>query len=392
MITPINTYQYFDIVAALYNAYLSFTFVLFALLMFYVAFRGYKSKNRYGGSSTIVSGAFMLFFGIYNQLVGLFKYPFNAWMLWWVGIIILINAVFGLIVRKKMKNLNIEPNQSDTNLEINSEDTRLTKLIHYMTEENPYQEDIPVRMELARKSFHLLGLLFVIGYFGFFIIPPIMQIVNDTTIVWITCSEWLFNLLFGSIYYNYPYSIGDPLAVIDLTLFALMGGLIIVLVSDFIRILLGAHYSFMSLLTKPILRNKEYNAVGPHIYLFIGVIFLYILCLNGLIHILVVTAGILISSLSDGIAALVGKKYGNHKIKCIGGDIKSLEGFLVGSLSAYVIGLICVGPILAIVGAAIFFLLDFFPIYIADNLLNPILIPMGIQLFFLLLNLPIGWF
>jgi hypothetical protein len=68
-----------------------------------------------------------------------------------------------------------------------------------------------------------------------------------------------------------------------------------------------------------------------------------------------------------------------------------VEGFLAGTIVAYIIGLILVGPIYAIIGGLIFFITDYFPIYTADNILNPIFIPIGIQLGVILLGLPIGW-
>ena len=61
-------------------------------------------------------------------------------------------------------------------------------------------------------------------------------------------------------------------------------------------------------------------------------------------------------------------------------------------LVAYVIGLFFVGPFYAIIGAVIFFITDYFPAFTADNILNPIFIPIGIQLFIVLLGLPVGLF
>jgi dolichol kinase len=110
-----------------------------------------------------------------------------------------------------------------------------------------------------------------------------------------------------------------------------------------------------------------------------------------LIHIKAVFSGILIACLSDAAAALIGRKYGKHKVKVRSKDTKSIEGFLAGMIVAYLIGLILVGPVYAIIGAIIFFITDYFPIFTADNLLNPIFIPIGIQLFILLLGLPVGW-
>lgn len=111
----------------------------------------------------------------------------------------------------------------------------------------------------------------------------------------------------------------------------------------------------------------------------------------GFLHILAFFTGVLIACLSDAAAALFGRRYGKHKVTVRSRDTKSVEGFLAGTILAYIIGLILVGPVYAIIGAVIFFLTDYFPVYTADNILNPICIPIGIQLLILLLGLPVGW-
>jgi hypothetical protein len=42
-------------------------------------------------------------------------------------------------------------------------------------------------------------------------------------------------------------------------------------------------------------------------------------------------------------------------------------------------------------GALVFFLIDYLPAFTADNILNPIFIPIGLQLMILLFGLPVGW-
>ncbi|MEJ2280047.1 MAG: hypothetical protein P8Y70_20210 [Candidatus Lokiarchaeota archaeon] len=162
------------------------------------------------------------------------------------------------------------------------------------------------------------------------------------------------------------------------------------IIPDLIRVLWGAEYSFFHLLTRAVLRKKEYNAVGPQIYLVTGVIFSYLLYMVGLVHILAFLAGVLIACFSDALAALVGRSIGKRKIKCLGNQIKTLEGFIAGVGSAYIIGFFIVGPIYAIFGAIIFFILDYFPTLIADNILNPIIITIVIQIAFFFLGLHIG--
>ena len=189
----------------------------------------------------------------------------------------------------------------------------------------------------------------------------------------------------------FEYSLGDPRGLKHLTMMALIGALMFALISDLIRVLRGPEYSLFNFLTHSMLRKKELNAMGPQIYIITGFIFSYMLYMVGLIDILAFFSGVLIACLSDAAAALIGRRYGKHKVKVRSKDSKSVEGFLAGTVVAYIIGLILVGPIYAIIGAVIFFITDYFPIYTADNILNPIFIPIGIQLGFLLLGLPIGW-
>jgi dolichol kinase len=164
------------------------------------------------------------------------------------------------------------------------------------------------------------------------------------------------------------------------------------IIPDLIRVLWGPEHSIFHLLTKAVLRKKEYNAVGPQIYLVTGVIFSYILYMFGIVHILIFFAGVLIACFSDALAALIGRSFGTHEVKCLGDQIKTVEGFIAGIGSAYLIGFFTIGPIYAFFGAIIFFLLDYFPTLIADNILNPIIITLTITILYLILPFPIGLF
>jgi dolichol kinase len=139
------------------------------------------------------------------------------------------------------------------------------------------------------------------------------------------------------------------------------------------------------------LRNKEKNAAGPQIYIMTGFVFSFMLYMAGIIHISAFFAGILIACLSDAAAALIGRGYGRHKIKLRNNEIKSLEGFAAGIIVSYIVGLFFVGPIYALFGALIFFITDYLPAFTADNILNPIFIPIGIQISIFILGLPVGF-
>ncbi len=358
--------------------------------MFFIGFKGHKVQNHYGGISTIICGILLILMGLYHHFFGLFLYPYIGFTVWWIGIILSLNLIFGFIVRGELKKMEVKNQKEDNGETQATRKTSLQKFIVMMTQENPYQDNISLKMEAVRKSFHLWGILFILAYFGFFFILPLADMTNRNVIDFIKETEWLYNIIWGDID-QYPYTKKDFQAVIDITMWALVSALFFTIIPDIIRVVWGPEYSFLNFVTKPVLRNKEHNSIGPQIFLLIGVSFSYMLYIMGLVNVLVVFTGILIACFSDALAAIAGRFYGNHKVKCIGGDIKSVEGFIAGTFSAFLIGLILVGPIYALLAALIFFLLDFFPTYIADNILNPIIIVLAIHFGILLLGIPIGW-
>ncbi len=383
--------DYWTTVGEVYNITLSLSFFILAFLMFYIGRKGYKLNNRYGGISSILCGVCFIIFGYYNSLVRFFLYPYNGFMVWWIGMILLLNFTFFRMVKKEKKKTDMK---SEEIFNGNKKKPLLKRYIDKMTKENPYRKDITFKMELIRKSFHLTGFLIVIAYFGLPFLFPITRIISDGVIELINNIGPAYTLLWGDSLL-FPFTIGDPLsnelAVIYLTMMGLIGSLMFAIISDLIRIIWGPEYSVFNYLTRSMLRNKEKNAAGPQIYIITGFVFSYMLFMVNLLDILAVFSGILIACLSDAAAALIGRKYGKHKVTVRSKDTKSVEGFLAGIIVAYIIGLILVGPVYAIIGAVIFFITDYFPIFTADNLLNPIFIPIGIQLLIIILGLPVGW-
>ena len=382
--------DYWVFVESLYNTSLSLFFFVLMSLMYYIGVKGYRAKNSYGGISSILCGICFLIYGYYNTMIGFFTYPFTGFMVWWIGMILIVNLIFTTIIRRDIKKMRIVVKNGNKEGEDIREKSVLRRYIRRMTVEDPYMEEIPFKMEVIRKSFHLSGFLLVIAFYGIFTIPPILSLINDGIIVMIQQSEPIYNFLWRS---NYPFGIGDFQAVVELTMFALIGALAFAIISDIIRIVWGPEYSIFNFLTKSMLRNKEKNAAGPQIYIITGFIFSYMLYMAEIIpDVRIFFAGILIACLSDASAALIGRRFGKHKVILRNKDVKSIEGFIAGVVIAYIIGLVLVGPVYAIVGALIFFLTDYLPSVTADNILNPIVIPIGIQLVVILLGLPIGWF
>jgi len=372
----------------LYNTTFTLFFFVLMCLMYYIGVKGYRAKNSYGGISSILCGICYLIFGYYNSVVGFFTYPFMGFMVWWIGMILVANLIFTTIIRGDIKKMRREIDNGEVELNI---DSILRRYIRRMTQENPYKDEIPFKMELIRKSFHLSGFLLLIAFFGFLAVPPLTSLINDGIINMIKVLEPSYNFLWGNLS-TYPFGIGTFQSVVELTMFALIGALAFAIVSDIIRIVWGPEYSIFNFLTKSMLRNKEKNAAGPQIYIITGFIFSYMLYMAGIIHIFVFFAGILIACLSDASAAIIGKRYGKHKVTLRNEEVKSVEGFVAGVVVAYIIGLVFVGPVYALMGAFIFFLTDYLPAVTADNILNPIFIPLGVQFLVVLLGLPIGWF
>jgi len=362
-----------------------FFFVLMSL-MYYIGVKGYRAKNSYGGISSILCGICFLINGYYNSVIGFFAYPFMGFMVWWIGLILIVNLIFTSIIRIDVKKMRLEVKNGNKEGENSRDKSVLRRYIRRMTEEDPYREEIPFKMEVIRKSFHLTGFLLVIAYYG------IASLINDALKIILQPGEPVYFFLWGN-QSPYPYEFGDIQAVVELIMFGIIGALAFVIVSDIIRIVWGPEYSVFNFLTKSMLRNKEKNAAGPQIYIITGFIFSYMLYMAKIIpDVRIFFAGILIACLSDASAALIGRKFGKHKVTLRNNDVKSIEGFIAGVVVAYVIGLVFVGPIYAIIGALIFFLTDYLPSVTADNILNPIFIPIGIQLMVILLGLPIGWF
>jgi dolichol kinase len=383
--------DYWEVIEGLYNTTFSLFFFLLAIVMFFIARKGYRSDNQYGCISTSLTAILFIVFGYFNSITPFFPFPYSGFFVWWIGFNLIFNVIFFWMIKRVKKKISLKKGNFNSKMGIIERESILERYILRMTKGNPYREDISLKMEYIRKSFHLMGLLILVAYYGFFFIPPVTQLISDGVILLIQQVEPSYNFLWGSIL-DFPYVMGDPRAIIDLTMMALIGSLVFALVSDVVRIIWGPEYSIFNFLTKSMLRKKELNAAGPQIYIITGFVFSFMFYMIGIIDILVFFAGIIIACLSDASAALIGRKYGKHKIKFRKRGLKSLEGFLAGTIVAYLIGLIFVGPFYAIVGAIIFFMTDYFPTYIADNILNPIFIPIGIQLFIFLLGLPVGWF
>ncbi|GAH77208.1 unnamed protein product, partial [marine sediment metagenome] len=188
--------DYWTAIDNIYNLTLTLSFLILMILMFHIGRKGIKVNNRYGGISTIICGICFLIFGLYNSIVRFFPYPYNGFMVWWIGIILLVSFSFFAIIKREVRKMESET--EDVNLK-GEKKPILKRYIERMTKENPYREDITFKMELIRKSFHLMGLLLLLAYFGFFALYPVTLIVSDSVIVLINQIQPAYELIWGPI-------------------------------------------------------------------------------------------------------------------------------------------------------------------------------------------------
>ena len=180
------------------------------------------------------------------------------------------------------------------------------------------------RTELRRKYIHLIGL----------IVPALY---------------WATNYLIPS------YSRQVTLGFIAFFLLLFMA-------FEFYRIRHGIPHKEADAIVKPLIRPQEKRGIGGHVFFAAGA-FVAVLAYPREIAI----AALLISVLADGGAAIVGSRWGRHKI--IGK--KTLEGSLVLFLIAFALAALLVGPLLAaFVGAIVATFVELLPIN--DNLMIPI--------------------
>ncbi|MFX0102576.1 MAG: diacylglycerol/polyprenol kinase family protein [Candidatus Hodarchaeota archaeon] len=224
-------------------------------------------------------------------------------------------------------------------------------------------DDLSEKNEKLRKLFHLSGFLLVLAYYG--VIPLVAPLLK----------------FFHEFSDNYEASN-------KITLFTLMAATFFVLAIDAQRILFGEEYGFRRM--NFLLREKEVRSPGAQTYLFVGATSGWVIAMlfepvNGMIAIQIPLAAVVISTFADGMAAIVGKAKGKHKIKRPFNQVKSVEGCIAGFVTALGVSLPFLiwypnGWLLSIIAALVCLLIDYLSPPIADNLLNPIIITVVLEL------------
>jgi dolichol kinase len=180
------------------------------------------------------------------------------------------------------------------------------------------------RKELRRKYIHLIGLA----------VPALY---------------WTTNYLIP------PYSR-------QVTLWFIAAFLLLFVAFEIYRIKHGIPHKKAEAIAKPLMRSHEKRGIGGHVFFAAGA---FVAVLAYPLEIAI--AALLISVLADGGAAVVGSRWGRHKLL----GKKTIEGSLTMFLIALVLAALLVKPLLAaLMGAIVAAFVELFPVN--DNLTIPI--------------------
>ncbi len=171
--------------------------------------------------------------------------------------------------------------------------------------------------------------------------------------------------------------------------FAFVAIFFIIVLTDLLRVHAYRYYPMKPLAN--IYREKERYAIGPHVFLITGALFVSVL-FPPIISMVAIT----VAALGDAMATIVGVTTGKRKIRpshpdsrktvegCIGGVIGafgfSFIVFMIMTTVPTVFGhfdlkLLIFGLIISVIGATVMFLTDYYspPLQISDNIINPII-------------------
>ncbi len=195
-----------------------------------------------------------------------------------------------------------------------------------------------IKSEAIRKSLHLTGLLIPISY---------LYLGKELTLLFISVSVVLFFMI-------EPYRISK-----DTTNKIILG--IKPLFTEETFKIISRGFEMVDKKIREITRKEEEKCIGAHLYFAIA----------ALINILIFPMNIAISTVSvatvsDALAAIVGKSIGHHKFK----NGKSFEGSFAFFISALLIFILFVPLSYAIIGAIVGTIIEFYNVPPNDNFSN----------------------
>ncbi len=330
-------------------------FIFFSIYLLAFSFK-YKKENAYGFNSTIATAFILIVLAFSILLIDwLLPYPLNAAINIWLGIVAGVQNAYFLIIRYKYKELGNKEN----------------------VEENTYEDgEIKLKSEYLRKSFHIFVVLVVLCYF------LLAVLINDFVYeIYAADTNLYYSIWQSSEYPLTPDFTEESFIVFTWTFFFFIATILLLLIPDIFRIY-NRKYSIFSGVYKMVIRMKEFYTVGPQIYLIVGCTFTFLLSVLGYIEPLVAIAAMLIAAIGDAAAAIIGRRYGTHKFNTIfqKTEEKSYEGLIAGGVVSYFCAFFFVDPLIALLGALTFSIMDYLNPKIADNVYNPILCTLAMMI------------
>ncbi|MHA1270078.1 MAG: hypothetical protein ACTSPY_09860 [Candidatus Helarchaeota archaeon] len=331
------------------NGQIFYDIIFFIIILSFIGFLvkigilAGKTNNKEGKINSFTGAILLSFIGVYylvSSLIGspIVVYPFNSLMIIWVIIILSIQSTY--ILSKIKSKIHI----------------KIPKFIK--------NEDFTFFHEIQRKLTHLVGLLLIVCYF--WVSVPVFSMIQELIIMFQSMNANIWGIVIINVNPNYiPQMI---------SIFAIFCTGILILIPDIIRIL-NYKYSIFKQFAN-VMREKERNAVGPHICLIIGCLVPMILISEYLISI----AGAVIAIFSDAAASLIGRRYGKHKLPFAKRTGKSYEGLIGGFVVAILTPLpillwgynVGISILLALIGAIVVSIIDILTPIVTDNYINPI--------------------
>ncbi|MBD3226963.1 MAG: hypothetical protein GF329_02150 [Candidatus Lokiarchaeota archaeon] len=393
-----------------YGIYTATIGVLFIIIVPLIIFMGKKvfNENKTGGWTPFLLGGVLLFLGIkfiiegiliyantiiliaegteaafiaaleYALLHGTFPYPIGCFVLYFTSFIFIFLAAYFIKERFFSKNFDTEEKIE----KIKSE------RIHFLD------------LEISRKLFHICIIAVLVGYLMLGELVG-MGVYNATSQLYGHLESLSFipydGIDFTNLLNNQNFTF-----ILDrwLVVFIAADISLLLIFSEFLRFFNFRYYPIKTI--GGVYREQEKNAMGPHIYLVVGIMFVAVVFPPP-----IAMAAIAISGLADAVATIVGVTIGKKKVHkgssktwagCIGGFISafifSLFSYTIlinrynipSLLSTYYPGInqfsILQGIIASLVGATVFFLVDYSspPMHFSDNILNPILCGLSMYL------------
>ncbi|NMC05418.1 MAG: hypothetical protein GYA24_09410, partial [Candidatus Lokiarchaeota archaeon] len=361
---------------------------------FYIGLKN-KGTHAYGYYSSLVSAAQVFFIAIVMTFVNPFAnypsmlpYPYSGFMQWWAWAWAAITTCYYLLARRENRKA-MTPCSSPGVVNVAKDGISNHDAPGVASTSGPAgamntglacapADGLKYKHEKARKAFHLAGFLAIISYL---IVAPVISDLVEQAIV---LAGPAYEIIWGPISEAYRFiTPNSEEAAVTLTLFALSATVILVMFIDTFRLLAGDEYSIIALLERRagrLLRDKERGGPGAQDYIaisstcawLVGMAFQPVLASTEAIRIAL--ASIMMSTLADGAAAIVGKARGHHKIQRPHDQVKSIEGLVAGFVVAFACAIFFMDWLVALVVAVVFLIIDYWSPPVADNAINPVIL------------------